>query len=190
MDPSSAIARNDRGNILYDLRRLEEAIQEYDVAVELEPNNLVFWNNRGNAHAEMDRLTEALSDYARCLQISYVPAYMRCELISLMPSVRPEDADVYNYRGHVYFQMRSYDRVCSFASSCRLYQSCPVVLSLSLLSLPPSLSSLSRSLSLSLPRSLVLRRFVRRRSRTTVGRLICSPMTPTSGTTAAMHTPS
>jgi tetratricopeptide (TPR) repeat protein len=71
MDPSSAIARNDRGNILYDLRRLEEAIQEYDVAVELEPNNLVFWNNRGNAHAEMDRLTEALSDYARCLQISY-----------------------------------------------------------------------------------------------------------------------
>ena len=66
-----------RGNAKAELGRHEEAIADYDEAIELNPENALAYNNRGNAKANLGRHEEAIADYDRAIGINpeYALAY-------------------------------------------------------------------------------------------------------------------
>lgn len=43
---SGPVYHNNKGNSLYNLGRYEEAIDEYNIAIELDPDNPVYHNNK------------------------------------------------------------------------------------------------------------------------------------------------
>jgi len=57
------------GNILEDLKKPEEAVAEYELAINLKSNYAEAWNNLGFTLSNMRRLDEAISAYRRALEI-------------------------------------------------------------------------------------------------------------------------
>ncbi|MBW5398273.1 tetratricopeptide repeat protein, partial [Brachyspira pilosicoli] len=47
----------------------EEAIKDYDKAIELNPNNGAFYNNRGVSKENLEEYNEALKDYKKALEL-------------------------------------------------------------------------------------------------------------------------
>ena len=64
-----ARAHSLRGLMSFDSGRYEEAIESYDIAIELEPKALYAWFNRGNALMKLGRYTEARQAFERVLAI-------------------------------------------------------------------------------------------------------------------------
>ena len=58
-----------RGNVLNDLKRYEEALESYDMAIKLDANNQQAWIKRGNILKYLDRYEEALESYDRALEL-------------------------------------------------------------------------------------------------------------------------
>lgn len=58
-----------RGNVLFDLGRLEEAIASYNKALEIKPDYHEAWNNRGVILYNLGRLEEAIASYDKALEI-------------------------------------------------------------------------------------------------------------------------
>ena len=54
--------RNNRGRCLFDLARYDEAVTEYDLAIELEPGFAAAYYNRGRAHMALGNTLEAEAD--------------------------------------------------------------------------------------------------------------------------------
>jgi tetratricopeptide (TPR) repeat protein len=73
IDPDDAKALYDRGNALFALKRIEEALASYDRAVAVKPDYAEAFNNRGNALVKLERVAEALASYDRAL--AFKPAY-------------------------------------------------------------------------------------------------------------------
>jgi stress-induced-phosphoprotein 1 len=57
-----AIKIKDTANALYSQKKFEEAIKEYDRAIEVDPTNIVFYNNKGACYFEM-------GDYDKCIEV-------------------------------------------------------------------------------------------------------------------------
>lgn len=72
-EPDNAEAHYRRGNALFALKRVEEALASYDRALAIKPDAAEALNNRGNVLATLKRLGEALASYERALAIR--PAY-------------------------------------------------------------------------------------------------------------------
>src|SRR5271156_5556813 len=62
-----------RGVALQGLGRFEEALENYDRALALQPNNAVLFYNRGRVLQDLARFEEALDSYRQALRIN--PAY-------------------------------------------------------------------------------------------------------------------
>ena len=93
VDPNSADAHTNLGNVLRDLKRPEEALASYDRALEIQPESAETLNNRGNALRDLKRPAEALASYDRALGIKadYAEALNnRGNALSVLK--RPEDA--------------------------------------------------------------------------------------------------
>ncbi|MEI0608286.1 tetratricopeptide repeat protein, partial [Brachyspira pulli] len=60
---------NNRGFTKYYLDQYEEAIKDYDKAIELNPNNRAFYNNRGVSKENLEEYNEALKDYKKALEL-------------------------------------------------------------------------------------------------------------------------
>ena len=75
--PKNAIAYSNRGNILKELYRLDEALISLDKAIELQPDYAEAYNNKGNVLQDLHRYEEALQwyDKAIALQQNYAEAY-------------------------------------------------------------------------------------------------------------------
>jgi tetratricopeptide (TPR) repeat protein len=65
--PDSAEAFNNRGLILYELKRYEEALDCFSTAARLRPRSAQFHVNRGNALSVLKRMPEALLSFERAL---------------------------------------------------------------------------------------------------------------------------
>ena len=66
-NPTYAAAYNNRGVVLRELKRLEEAVASHDKAIALRPDYPTAFNNRGVALQEMKRPESALESYAKAL---------------------------------------------------------------------------------------------------------------------------
>lgn len=75
--PNNGIAHSNRGNILKELGRHEEALIAFDIAIELLPAYAEAYCNKGNVLQELYRYEDALNwyDKAIALQPSYAEAY-------------------------------------------------------------------------------------------------------------------
>ncbi len=59
-----------KGMVLYELRRFEEALACYDRGLEISPRDSALWKNKGVVLSSLGRLEEALACYDRALEIS------------------------------------------------------------------------------------------------------------------------
>ena len=58
-----------RGNAKGGLKQYDEAIKDYDKAIELNSEVAVIYNNRGNAKNELDQYIEAIKDFDRAIEL-------------------------------------------------------------------------------------------------------------------------
>jgi predicted O-linked N-acetylglucosamine transferase (SPINDLY family) len=100
LKPDYAEAYCDRGNILHELKRLDEALASYDKAIALKPDIAEALNNRGAILHELKRYGEALVSYDKAI------------------ALKPDYAEAYNNRGSALHGLKrpeealaSYDKV-------------------------------------------------------------------------------
>ena len=66
---------NNRGLMYFHLGQLEEAIANYNRAIELNPNLAAAYNNRANCYVNQGEMIDALMDYDRALELN--PCHIR-----------------------------------------------------------------------------------------------------------------
>jgi hypothetical protein len=98
-----AEAYNNRGLAFYNLKRYQQAIEDFSQALRIKPQYAEALNNRGNAYYEMDQYEKAEADFNQSLQL------------------KPNYAKAHLNRGLVYFQMQKMDQSCEdFRKACDL----------------------------------------------------------------------
>ena len=81
-----------RGDTFFDLGKFEDAIQNYDKAIELDSNvNSVYYYNRGNAYFSLGKFEEAIQDYNKAIDLN------------------PNDDLSYNNKGNAYFSLGKFE---------------------------------------------------------------------------------
>ena len=77
LNPTTAVAHNNRGSAYQEQGNLEKAIADYDRAIELKPYDPDAYYNRGNAHRKQGNLEKAIADYDRAIELKpdYATAY-------------------------------------------------------------------------------------------------------------------
>ncbi len=85
-----ATVYNIRGTAKYALHQYEEAIKDYDEAIELDPQNVDTYINRGVAKDALKKYEEALADYDKAIELD------------------PKYAEVYNNRGLAKYALYQY----------------------------------------------------------------------------------
>ncbi len=68
-DPSPTLLQH-RGAARLAAGLLEEAIADFDAALELEPENAAILNNRGSAYQKQQNLRQALADFTKAIELS------------------------------------------------------------------------------------------------------------------------
>ena len=69
LNPKVAVAHNNLGNALKDLKRPAEALASYDKAIALKPDYAAAHYNRGNALRDLKRPAEALASYDKAIAL-------------------------------------------------------------------------------------------------------------------------
>ncbi|MEI0476554.1 tetratricopeptide repeat protein [Brachyspira pulli] len=69
IDPYHIKSYNNRGIIKYDMGLFEDAIKDYDRAIELDNNYFEAYCNRANAKYSLGLYKEALKDYKKALEL-------------------------------------------------------------------------------------------------------------------------
>ena len=102
-NPKQAEAYNNRGLAFYNLKRYQQAIEDFSQALRIKPQYAEALNNRGNAYYEMDQYEKAEADFNQSLQL------------------KPNYAKAHLNRGLVYFQMQKMGQSCDdFRKACDL----------------------------------------------------------------------
>ena len=70
LEPGNPIAQYNRGNVLRELKRLDDALTSFDRALALMPTHVEGWTNRGTVLQELGRSAEALVSFDRALALS------------------------------------------------------------------------------------------------------------------------
>jgi predicted O-linked N-acetylglucosamine transferase (SPINDLY family) len=103
IEPAHAGALNNRGNILCEQRRFEEALESYAAALEVNPDYAEAHRNRATALEGLSRYEEALAAYARALEL------------------KPDYAEAFNNRGIALQHLHRLDEaVASFDAALAL----------------------------------------------------------------------
>ena len=69
LEPEVLPAYYNRGYVKFDLGQYQEALVDYDQAIELDPNSSLAYNNRGYAKANLGQYQEALTDYDQAIEL-------------------------------------------------------------------------------------------------------------------------
>jgi len=86
--------------------KAEEAINQYNRIMSLQPDDAVTCNNRGNAYSKIGRMEQAIEDYNEAIRL------------------KPDYADAYYNRGNVYYSMGNYQRaIGDYKEAIRIYPS-------------------------------------------------------------------
>ena len=77
LDPKNSNAINNKGNILKELGRFDEAKLSYKKAIDLDPRNHEAFNNLGNLQQELGHYSEAILNYEKAIGLApnYAEAY-------------------------------------------------------------------------------------------------------------------
>ncbi len=81
-----------RGLAYYEQGQYEQAIADYDRAIDLNPDDARPYNNRGNAYSKQGQYEQAIADYDRAIDLN------------------PDDAPAYYNRGLAYRQQGQHER--------------------------------------------------------------------------------
>ncbi|MGB7571049.1 MAG: tetratricopeptide repeat protein, partial [Methanothrix sp.] len=71
LDPKYAYAWNNKGAVLSDQGKKEEALKAYEKAIELDPKFAYPWNNKGLALKALGRKSQADECFARAKELGY-----------------------------------------------------------------------------------------------------------------------
>jgi tetratricopeptide (TPR) repeat protein len=132
-----AWAHNRRGELRADEDRAQEALDDFEAAVALNPKLWRAAHNRGVSYAAEGKYAEALQDFNRALQINtkFANGYfnrgeIRYEQGDFNGAIRdysdalrlsPQDAGAYNSRGHASYRLgRFRDALADYTSAIRL----------------------------------------------------------------------
>ena len=80
-----------KGNAFYSEKKFEEALVEYNKAIESDLYESIAYYNRANAYNKLGKLEEALVEFTKAIKFD------------------PEFANAYNNRGNVYFDLNKFD---------------------------------------------------------------------------------
>jgi tetratricopeptide (TPR) repeat protein len=86
-----AVTLNTRGNAYYDKGLSDQAIQDFDQAIKLDPNYAEAFYDRGSAYFQKGDYDRALQEYNEAIRL------------------KPDYVDAYNNRGDVYYQKGDID---------------------------------------------------------------------------------
>jgi tetratricopeptide (TPR) repeat protein len=126
-----------RGALYSGYGNYDRAIQDYHMAISLEPSNARTYNNIGNAYTLQGNLSDALQSYSRAISLNpnYVLAYSNrgvlhqrlgnhqsaIEDLSKAILLRPEDPKNYVQRGVTYIEIHDTDKaVLDFNVACKM----------------------------------------------------------------------
>jgi tetratricopeptide (TPR) repeat protein len=87
-----AVQHYDRGVNLAKAGQYEQAIAEFDKAIELDPNYTAAYANRGNVYSQIGQHDKAIADCNKAIELD------------------PDDAEVYGNRAAVYSHMGEHDK--------------------------------------------------------------------------------
>ncbi len=135
-NPSSD-AYQGRGVAYRALAKLDEAIGDFDHAIELDPTNAAAYNSRGNAYSDKRDYDRALADYDQAIKLNpqYTIAYNNRGLaysnkgeydkaiVDYTEAIRqnPKYVDAFNNRGNAYSDKHDYDRaIADYSSAIKL----------------------------------------------------------------------
>jgi len=109
-------SHNRRGQLRLDARQMDEALEDFDISVQLDGTRWQALHNRGYCYAVQQKYTEALADFNKTLELNskYGKGYInRAEIHYAMGNLplamndytealklSPNDAEVLNLRGH------------------------------------------------------------------------------------------
>jgi tetratricopeptide (TPR) repeat protein len=88
----AAYVYNNRANAYYELAQYQQAIADYDQAIDLNPAYAKAYNNRANAYYELAQYQQAIADYDQAIDLN--PSY----------------AEAYNNRGNAYADLGQYEQ--------------------------------------------------------------------------------
>ncbi len=91
-DLNDAVTYYNRGNAYFEKGQHDQAISDYNKALEINPRYAEAYNNRGNAYSEKGQYDQAISDFNKALEIN------------------PRYAGAYNNRGIAYMLKGKYDK--------------------------------------------------------------------------------
>lgn len=127
LDPNLAPAYFNRGCAYYNLAKYDNALNDFNNAIELNPTDPNGYSNRGAIYVNLGNDVAALRDYNRALEIdpnhaasfnNRANVYLRQRKIKqAMADIRQAfkiknenaNADQYDTRGCIYFEMQEYD---------------------------------------------------------------------------------
>ena len=73
MKPDDAAAYKQRGAAYKDLKKTDEALADYDKAIQLNPNDGYAYINRANIFIEKNDLEKAKADYQKIIDLKLEP---------------------------------------------------------------------------------------------------------------------
>ena len=97
-DPNNAVLYNNRGEVYLREGKIDKAIDNFNIAVKLQPELAVAYNNRGNAYLLIGDLDKAIEDYSRSIKHA------------------PKDAMSYSNRGVAYLRKGEVDKTIEDAN--------------------------------------------------------------------------
>jgi tetratricopeptide (TPR) repeat protein len=122
-------AYNNRGNAYLMSGRYQQALEDYNNAIRLDPNIAKVYNNRGLTNMYLGRYEQALEDFNNSINLNNQESrtyYNRGEVFKTLNNyqraledyaksikLNPLDKNVYNNRGNVYLKLSSYQRAIS-----------------------------------------------------------------------------
>lgn len=123
--PQLAVAYFNRGAARRKIGQLDDAIDDFDISIHLDPNFPPAYDSRGNAHREKGEIDKAIADYSTALRLA--PSYAnaldnrgnayrdRGEPDKALADydaalkLRPEDVVAHFNRAHVEMELERYD---------------------------------------------------------------------------------
>ena len=112
------------------LEKYDEAILNYNKAIEINPDNADYYYNRGDSYYNLDKYDEAISNYDKAIKLNpdkfnsnYADAYYNrgsfkdsvgdkqgaIADFNKAIKINPNNADYYSYRGVSYYNLKNYD---------------------------------------------------------------------------------
>lgn len=128
LNPNSAIFHCKRGNLLYDRKRDEEALQAYEQAIQFDPNLAEAYKGKGNTLFYLNHYEEALAAYEQAIRLDpaiteaydgkgwslwYLKRYGEA-LTSYEQAIErnPRYSSAYHGKGNVLLELKHYEDAC------------------------------------------------------------------------------